>query len=129
MSITQLPPPPCCLSQPSCCSSVMYRPTDRPVIRPDTTLISLMQSLIISRQQTLGGFRCVCANDDDGSSDYDDTRRHFECDAVPSWYINADVCEESPIFIVPAFYLVHGRRRFFRNVGKYLKNTLQHQTG
>ena len=47
--------------------------TDRPVIRPDTTLISLMQSLIISRQQKLGGFRYVCANDVDVFSDCEDT--------------------------------------------------------
>jgi hypothetical protein len=44
-----------------------------------------MQSLIISRQQKLGGFRCVCANDADIFPDRDDTRRHFECDAVQSW--------------------------------------------
>ena len=72
----------------------MYRPTDRPVIRPDTTLISLMQSLIISRQQKLGGFRCVCVNDANVFSDYDDTSRHFECDAV---YIHPGACEESSV--------------------------------
>jgi hypothetical protein len=79
-----------------------------------------MQSLIISRQQKLGGFRCVCVNDADFFTDCDDTSRRFECDAVKSWYTHADVYEESLILIIPTFYFVHGRSRFVRNVGTCL---------